>query len=1021
MVESDLRGAQVSAAAARRSLLLPALIAALPLAAAWWLAPGAGARAAQEGGAREDDGAGEGVAEEARIVGARPLVPLASESSVGSVARPRQSPFLVVRGGQVLLLNLVWEPAGGDRIEVREVEAPGSGGAARPVRLVAEAPAEIVAPVAAVDGEGRLWVAWTGLVGDRAQLFATREEGDAFLPPRALTAGREPNLLPALARAADGRIWVAWEGEEPVGGSASRRRAFVAPLQDDVSLGSTVAVDAPEPGSAADRLAARDVAIAAAEDALWVAWSQWRRDDDEIVARRLDPATGALGPTIVVSDDPRGDDRHPAVAVAPDGTPWIAWDRTEIAARGESGPRRASVRQHDGTISVQVRVACIAATGIERPRASVAGLPDGMVDGAPALTTGGGAPQIAFDGAGRLWVAYRYLEAREGQRKFGFPVLLQHLSADGFSAPLAAAESVGNAEAVALAPLPDGGVLAAFARDERASLTARERKDPSDKLIAPLRARNLEHSRWNGLDSIGLARARVEGDSTSRERVPSPPRPTPPERVAPNDLDDPFVNGAARFVVERGEERYFAWFGDLHRHSNLSRCSVGLEPGPSDRYVEARDLHRCDFFALTDHSGALAPADGWLIDKLNWLHDSSRFVTLTGFEWSTQEHGHHNVILPERLSLLVSPDQSLASLYKNARRAGALTIPHHPADRAFPNDWADVDDRSTRLLELYQACRGNYEFDGCFRQAGTAAALGTFVHDALRQGCEFGLIASTDHSYGQSYAVALAPELSRSAIFDALMARRTYGATAKGLFVDLRVGGALMGETIERFGALPIRLKVRGTRDLVDVVLFRDGKVLQSLRDPAAAPTIGNTLAPLRLVARFPPNRGPAADDWKLALDCREGTFTTVVPAPAPVRRRNIPRPEWNARNDHAELLVPAGFESGRHPAFVVHLVARGEAELRLRAGGDAAVTTSVSALLAAPRRFGVPGLVDVELSIEAGDAEIDLARTLGTKELEREWEDATPREGPAWYYARIIQADGEMAWSSPVFVRSPP
>ena len=44
----------------------------------------------------------------------------------------------------------------------------------------------------------------------------------------------------------------------------------------------------------------------------------------------------------------------------------------------------------------------------------------------------------------------------------------------------------------------------------------------------------------------------------------------------------------------------------------------------------------------------------------------------------------------------------------------------------------------------------------------------------------------------------------------------------------------------------------------------------------------------------------------------------------------------------------------------------------------------------------------------------------VGTRELTREWSDAGPRTRDAWYYARIVQADGEMAWSSPIFVTLP-
>ncbi|MBM4015473.1 MAG: hypothetical protein FJ293_10985, partial [Planctomycetes bacterium] len=100
----------MTAAVAPARLLLPALLVALPLVAAWVATPGGRARAAQDGGGQEDDGAGEGVTDEARVQGSRPLLRLASEPSVGSVARPRQAPFLVARGEQMVLGNLVWEP-----------------------------------------------------------------------------------------------------------------------------------------------------------------------------------------------------------------------------------------------------------------------------------------------------------------------------------------------------------------------------------------------------------------------------------------------------------------------------------------------------------------------------------------------------------------------------------------------------------------------------------------------------------------------------------------------------------------------------------------------------------------------------------------------------------------------------------------------------------------------------------------------------------------------------------------------
>ena len=61
-------------------------------------------------------------------------------------------------------------------------------------------------------------------------------------------------------------------------------------------------------------------------------------------------------------------------------------------------------------------------------------------------------------------------------------------------------------------------------------------------------------------------------------------------------------------------------------------------------------------------------------------------------------------------------------------------------------------------------------------------------------------------------------------------------------------------------------------------------------------------------------------------------------------------------------------------------------------------------------------------LRVLGEDAEdFDLTQTLGNREVRTSFRD-TLRGKSTWYYARGIQANGEVVWSSPVFVtRSKP
>jgi hypothetical protein len=433
---------------------------------------------------------------------------------------------------------------------------------------------------------------------------------------------------------------------------------------------------------------------------------------------------------------------------------------------------------------------------------------------------------------------------------------------------------------------------------------------------------------------------------------------------------------------------------------------------PADRWASGRDVHLCDFMALTDHAGQTDPQSWRLLDRLCALYRSPSFVTLAGYEWSTVEYGHHNVILPDRMSPLVADSDEIRDLYARLIEGKAVTIPHHSSETAFPNSFKDCRDEKTRLIEVYQARRGNYEFDGCFRQAPGAGVLGSFAQDALDQGHRFGIIAASDHGYGQSYACVLAEKLDRKSVFEALHDRRTYGATTKGMLIDLRVDDAVMGEEVRCSKPPRIQLHALGAAELADVVVFRNGRVFQQT---GRASEVANRFAPVRLVLELPVGGISPDGDWSLAVSCDGASFGTLVDQRVFTRRHDA-TPGWSAEGSTATFRLPAGFEvrppSADHP---IHLHAPPGSKISVTTPSGQ-ITRDGSELLTEPLRGAAPG-GELVLALELGDASIRLEPGLGVKEFTGEWEDPDVRTGISWYYARIVQVDGEMAWSSPVFV----
>ena len=993
----------------RLALLVPLAAIALPLLAR---PPPQEAASDSAGGEEIEDVSGPATT----AAGARPLKPLKAAATISGSLHPRQSPFLAARPDGRALLGCLQSTLGeGDYVELREVAEISGAGEEAAKRRVSDAPDEIVRPVGVVDGSGRLIVLWTALVQGRPQLRAARESGDRFAPPVTLTAGPAPNLNPEAVLHSDGRVWVAWEGDVAEGeGGRANRDVLVAALDEELALGAPVRVGA---GRASDL----DACIASAGPLLWVAWTGYGTRDYDVFVRSLDPASGELTAPINVSADGGADDLHPALVAAPTGDAWVAWDRVAIPDRGTSVPADARFRAPAEPPHVTVCCACVRGGRVLLPASTTPGVADGAIAGAPSLSTGGGQPRLALDRDGRLWVAYRYLfRVPRTKSRYGFPLLVQQLGPSGWSDPFEVEESAGMPEAAAI--LADGaGVLLAWQADGRTVMTRRERIELPRKLVDPLRRRGVEFSRWNGVAALGVARASA-ADGAPRGDPPLVERPLrldPPHfHPAGDRLDDPYVRGERHYEVARGGERWSVFWGDLHRHSSISRCSIGLEPTPEDRWASGRDVHLCDFMALTDHTGAIDPLMWWHLDKLGWLYQTSTFCTLLGWEWSTPDWGHHNVILRGRMAPMVSENVAVDVLFRSLPLGDCVTIPHHPSEAAFPNDFAVVDDRFTRLIEVYQACRGNYEFDGCFKQAPRAGALGRFAQDALMQGHKFGIIASTDHGFGQAYACVLATKLDRASVFEALHARRTYGATTKGMFVDFRVGDAVMGEELAPERAPPavpslrIALTALGGAELADVVVFKDGRVFAAAgRSRAAA----NTLAPQRLVARLTLPSGASTQSWSLAVRAELGRFATHA------RRREsgepAVEPAWSAHGGAAVLEIPAGF-AAQAPSIdlPIHYFAADSGSFTVTAP-DGEQATGAGELVERPLAGRGPDGFGWSLALDPSDAVVDLGAGLGTREFRGEWEDPDAAPGPSWYYARIVQVDGEIAWSSPIFV----
>ena len=491
--------------------------------------------------------------------------------------------------------------------------------------------------------------------------------------------------------------------------------------------------------------------------------------------------------------------------------------------------------------------------------------------------------------------------------------------------------------------------------------------------------------------------------------------------------------------------RYQILYGDIHNHN-----AHGYGVGSIERSLEIARTH-LDFFAFTGHSGwhDMPSMEGqrerhW-IDGFRRLKDTwpqvqgviaggnrdGEFCAFLGFEWHSSLWGDQCVVFPgdHRPLFYASEVERLRAFCIDEQ---ALMIPHH---LAYPKghrgvNWDAFREDCTPVVEIFsehgnsEDDRGPYPF---FTHSMGGRETANTARAALAAGLRFGFVASSDDhagfpgAYGEGLMAALATELTRPAILEAIRARRTYALTGDRIEVEFSVEGAPMGATIEAAGRAAVSFAVRG-RDELDVVeVIQDGRVVHRAyaeEGTGEAQALGRPVQ-VRLEWGWGPWGALALErvcDWAMEVSVERGRIARFFPC-----------------------LQSMPFDEQRRHGFQ----RRGESALAIRS-----YTARRNAYRENPNQ-------SVVLEIEGGPGtRIELALT--EPAAQRTWctladlhrgsvnlfTGPFPREGYQWHrlvphaasalegsctldvpasrshaYLRARQKNGHMAWASPVFL----
>ena len=489
------------------------------------------------------------------------------------------------------------------------------------------------------------------------------------------------------------------------------------------------------------------------------------------------------------------------------------------------------------------------------------------------------------------------------------------------------------------------------------------------------------------------------------------------------------------------------YWGDIHNHN-----AVGYAKGSLERAYDIAKRH-LDFFAFTAHgcwhdmpkmpqNKHLKWVKGFEVTRKHWPdvrrlaaehYQPGRFVTFVGYEWHSSHFGDYCVIYPGGDDTPLAYFDHVSELQAHAKKTGALIIPHHPAYQA---DWRGanfdhLDPSVSPVLEIFS------EHGGAERDRGSHRYLrhsmgGRWTRNTLRwllaQGVRVGVVASTDDhlgypgAYREGLTGLYADALTREGVFEAVRARRTFAVTGDRIALDVRLNGHWMGQVLEATDRREIEIRAAGWDEIDRIELLKNNRVI-ARTFPVDAP-VDPPPWDRPVLCRVEFGWGPWGDlnmaricDWDFELTVEGGEILDVQGAfragPIDENRRNLitrPSPKSCHVRSYTSRMQPLG-------DLVTNAVV-----LKLRAGPD----TKLGLALSQPTRTTVrKKLTDLAVSSDIdfvgpfSSESVMCHRLVFEPHYQATMTFTDKREGPGvdGYDVRVVQANGDMAWSSPIWV----
>lgn len=489
------------------------------------------------------------------------------------------------------------------------------------------------------------------------------------------------------------------------------------------------------------------------------------------------------------------------------------------------------------------------------------------------------------------------------------------------------------------------------------------------------------------------------------------------------------------------------FWGDIHNH-----CNVGYAKGSLERAYDIAQSH-LDFYCFTPHtqwhdqpdnSSLQRFTEAYKLVKHSWpkvtayaneFNKPGEFVSFIGFEWHSSMYGDVCIIMPDQDGELVYLDD-IKKLQDFARENDAILVPHHPA---YLQGWrgqnwdvlAPVD--VSPVIEIFSE-HGNAESDRGPNRYIRHSMGGRYTKNTLQylwdQGNQVGVVASSDDhlgypgGYGEGLVAVHADTLTRESIMEAIKARRTYAVSADRIELDFRLNKHWMGETIAANPTRDIFVDVKG-KDVIDrVEVLRNNEVIYR-NHPIDQPTDASSWdKPVLCRIEFGWGAWGGFDmvniaDWKFDVHVTKGKILSATPC---FQSGPLNEEGRNLLTQVDEHLCQVTSYTSRKDAYEER--ATNSIILEIRGSQETELALSLAQPIEIEHNNTLGELAessDIFFMGSVPSESVMIHRVVFSENYQTSFEFTDRQEGhdTDWYYVRVVQANGNLAWSSPIWVEA--